>query len=177
MCSGNGDGRIVIGHKLSEQFSAGKHRKSLPLCFHEFFIILVNGCGVNNDINAVDYIGSLLAVKNNGTFIGEVIRERGLFVVRTGYRKSLFHEDFRKSAHADASDSDKVNMAWMIKINFIHKYTSYSHIIILKVFVKLLYHNLHMKKQEISFCDIFIKRTGRTIFFCKNCSLYEGDML
>ena len=80
----------------------------------------MNGCSVNYKFYIVCNIGSALSVKDACTFPGKGIRKRAFFGIRAGNLEILAEKDLSKSAHADSADSDKVNVYWFLKINFIH---------------------------------------------------------
>ena len=72
MSSGNGNRHLIILHKLTKQFCAGKHRKILTLCFHEFRVILVDCCRINNNIDTVNNIFRFLSIENSSSIVNKM---------------------------------------------------------------------------------------------------------
>ena len=83
-------------------------------------------CGINHKVDTVYNIGSLLTVKYGCTILRQMICKCRFFVIGSGYGESFFKKNLCESAHTDAANSDKVDVARLIKINFIHNDTSCS---------------------------------------------------
>ena len=63
-----------------------------------------------------------MPVKNLYAALFKLLRESRFSCVRTGYSETVLQEYSGKAAHADAADSDEMNVDWFGKINLIHIY-------------------------------------------------------
>ena len=76
----------------------------------------MDGSCIDNDIDAGNNIGSFLSVEYGGTFGSKRTCEVGFLGIGSGDRKSFLEQDFCESAHADAADSDEMNVDRLIEI-------------------------------------------------------------
>src|SRR5699024_4982360 len=108
--------------QLTEKRGSAHYGNSFFYGFFIFFIcIKIDGSSINYQIDAGGNIIRRLLVTDMSAFFFQVICNLIMFYVRTVNCKTFFEEDFSEYAHADASDSHKMNMNWMMKIYLIHE--------------------------------------------------------
>ena len=73
MCSGNGNGILIVFHQLSKQFCPGKHRYLTCNCFNQLRIITADSSSVNHTFNPIYNIAGLLSVKYAGTLVFQLL--------------------------------------------------------------------------------------------------------
>ena len=80
----------------------------------------MDGCGIYHKIGTVfDVIGTL-TVGNLCTAAGQKISKGRLLGIGTGYGKMSCQQDLCQSAHADAADTDEMDVNGFLKIYLIH---------------------------------------------------------
>ncbi len=114
------DGIPVIPHQLPQKFRPAKQRNSPSDRLGKLRVVGMNGGRVDNHADSVRDIFRFLADRHPCAFSPQPLGKFGLMRVRSGNRKSPFHENFRQSAHADAADSDEMHMFRPVKIDLIH---------------------------------------------------------
>ena len=80
----------------------------------------MDGCCIYDKVDLICNIACSLSNIDQSTHVRKFIRHIGCFHIGTGDFKTFFDKNFGKSAHADTTDSHKMYIYWMIKINFIH---------------------------------------------------------
>ena len=120
MGAGNRDRLPVIPHQLSQKLRPCQDRKAAPNRLCIFRIIRMNRRGIDDSIDIICNIFRLLAIGNPRPMALQLICQFGFMGIRSGNLKSAFQKDLRKSAHADAADPNKVNVARLVKMNVIH---------------------------------------------------------
>ena len=127
MGSGHSHRLLIVAHHLPQEFSPGKHGNPLFLYRHELRIILMDGRRIHHHINPrlLLNIGSPLAVIHPCPSIRKAVCKLCLMGIRASDRKPFFQKDLGQAAHADASDSYKMNMFWFAKIYLIHNKLSF----------------------------------------------------
>ena len=75
VCSGYGNGGIVVCHNLPQQFGSGEHGKASLLRSGKLRIVRVNGGRVNNQPAVGRNIGCLLSDKNPGAQRRKMLRQ------------------------------------------------------------------------------------------------------
>ena len=87
---------------------------------HQLGVILPDCSGVDDEVNVLRDIGSFLSVKYGDSHLLQMPGEPGFPGIGAGDGKVLIFEYFSKTAHADAADTDKMDMYRVLKIDFIH---------------------------------------------------------
>ena len=90
MCSGYGNGSLVIIHKLAQKLRAGEHRDIFVCGSLKFRIVRVDRSSIYNDVNIVCDIGCALRVCNGGTKPGKPRCKFSFVRVGAAYRKAAF---------------------------------------------------------------------------------------
>ena len=89
--------------------------------------------GINDHIDIAGQVGGFLPVKYMGIIFLQRFGKRRRLDIGTGYLETFFEKNLCQSAHANASDTDEIYVAGMIKIYFVHMNTSYSFLFLLKL--------------------------------------------
>ena len=86
--AGNGNGDLIICHKLSQKLRSG-HEGNLPFqALSIFRIVRMDGSGIDYQLGSFFYIRSMLSDADPGTGSGKPVGERGCTAVRTGHGKA-----------------------------------------------------------------------------------------
>ncbi len=118
--AGDGDGHLIIGHDLPQEFGAGQHGDSI---FHGTGVLRVirvdSGC-VDHQADAAAYVGGALSDLDAGPFFGEPFGQGALFCIGAGDCETVLQQDLGQSAHADPPDADEMHVYGMVKVYLIH---------------------------------------------------------
>ena len=120
MCTGNSDRCVVIAHDLSEELGPGEHRDAFGCRTGEFRVVRMDSCRIDNDLDRFFNIRSPLTIENLGSALFKRSGKRAFLSIGTGHCEVFLQQDFRKTAHADAADTDKMDMQWFVKVYLIH---------------------------------------------------------
>ena len=118
--TGNGDRCIVVTHDLAEKFRTCEHWEPFFFCTGKFRVVRMDRCCVDNHIDIIFDIGCTLSVVDDGTTFLECTCKRTGFGIGTGDTEVFLKKDLGKAAHADAADTDKMNMKRFMKVYLIH---------------------------------------------------------
>ncbi len=121
MGAADGNGSLIILHKLTQQLCPGKTGEMHFPGGGIFGIVLMDGAGENNAVDVSGNIIGSLSIKYSDASCLQHIGQRASGPVRTGHLKACVSQDFRQAAHADAADTHKVDMGGGVKIDFEHR--------------------------------------------------------
>ena len=120
MGTGNRNRCVVVAHDLSKKLCTCEHWKTFLSGAGEFRVVRMDGCCVYNNIYIILDIGSALSIVNHCTALLQCAGKRAGFCIGAGDPEILFKKNLCKAAHADAADSDKMNVKRFMKVYLIH---------------------------------------------------------
>ena len=115
--AGDGDGVYVIAHERAEENAAAHDGHTRFSCGDEFFIVVRDGVGVDDEIGILNIV-TALADDQVDAALAEHLGMFVLLAIRTGHEIVLRIEQRRNSRHGHSADADKVNVRVAFLIHF-----------------------------------------------------------
>jgi hypothetical protein len=100
----------VTVHDNPKQFGPVHHRDSLFLGGYEFGVVFFHRRGIYDQIHGIGYVFRFVAYGDLYIFIYYISGDVCFAFVGTADRITAAAQNFRKSAHADAANADKMHM-------------------------------------------------------------------
>ena len=113
MGAGNTNGVVVPAGHDAQQLAALQNRNAACLGGDEFRIVRHDGCGVHDQVSALDVFRTLSQLYRN-THVSNRLKRLGFVVVRAGEVKSTCVEDLCQRIHAAAANPDEMNMLFTV---------------------------------------------------------------
>ena len=110
MCTGYSDGVCVFAHDLTQQMGSVHQGDAFFICGFQFGIVGTDRCCVNHQIYIVCDIFCSVAIVDMDAQAFQMFCHRTFLDICAGYSAATVNQDLCQTGHADAADTDEINM-------------------------------------------------------------------